>query len=137
LIPPNGSGNIGWTRSAAGAPPVRRRLCWIIFRIGDILRLDADQFCATYSSTDNIPQHIFLRHFVALRSVLDAYTGRQRGGPGDICSIISIDYENDVVTIDAILYSETLNDKTDFCVRCRGCREATRLKLKRKNKPDA
>ncbi len=105
--------------------------------IGDILRLDADQFCALYPSTDNIPQHTFLRHFVALRSVLDAYTGRQRGGPGDICSIISIDYENNVVTIDAVLYSETLNDKTDFCIRCRGCRETTRLKLKRKKKPDA
>lgn len=101
--------------------------------IGDILRLDADQFCAAYPSTDNIPQHTFLRHFVALRAVLDAYTGRQRGGPGDVCSIVSIDYDNDVVSIDAILYSDTLNQKTDFCIRCRGCRQTTRLKLKRKN----
>lgn len=100
--------------------------------IGDILRLDADQFCALYPSTDNIPQHTFLRHFVALRSVLDAYTGRQRSGPGDVCSIVSIDYDNNIVSIDAILYSDTLNRKTDFCIRCRGCRETTRLKIKRK-----
>ncbi len=104
--------------------------------IGDILRLDADQFCAQYPSTDNIPQHTFLRHFVALRSVLDAYTGRQRGGPGDVCSIVSIDYEADAVSIEAILYSDTLNHKTDFCVRCHGCREKSRLKLKRRKKSD-
>jgi len=104
--------------------------------IGDILRLDADQFCALYPSTDNISQHTFLRHFMALRSVLDAYTGKQRGGPGDICSILSIDYEENGVSIDAVLYSDTLNNKTEFCIRCRGCRERASLKLKRKNRPE-
>jgi hypothetical protein len=103
--------------------------------IGDILRLNPDRYCALYPSTDNIPQHTFLRHFIALRSVLDAYTGRLRGGPGDVCSIISIDYENDAVCIDAILYSNNLNDQTDFCVRCPGCRRTTGRKLKRNQKP--
>jgi len=104
--------------------------------ITDILRLDAEQFCSLYASSDGIPQHTLLRHFVAIRSVLDAYTGRRRGGPGETCSIVSIDYDDSKVFIEAILYSEPLNRATDSCVNCPGCRRQTKQSLRLRGKPD-
>jgi hypothetical protein len=103
--------------------------------IGDILRLDAERFCSQYASTDGIPQHTFLRHFLAVRCVLDAYTGRPREG-GESCSIVSIDHDRRRVSIEAVLYSDSLNRATDACVRCPGCRRQPAPSLRLKGKPD-
>jgi hypothetical protein len=127
------------TRISDGRSVVTTPLMLDHFRgrpIGDILRLDAEQFCSLYASSDGIPQHTLLRHFVAVKCVLDAYTGRQRAGPADACSIVSIDHGDRKVAIDAILYSEPLNEKTEECVRCPGCRRQSRPSLRLKGKSD-
>ncbi|MCK5126142.1 MAG: hypothetical protein KAR42_07790 [candidate division Zixibacteria bacterium] len=102
--------------------------------VSEIIKLNIDTFCQLYQAEKDWQQFLYLKHFIALRGVLQVYTGNEAGGIGDFCTISGIGHENGEVIIDSEIAVDAVTEKIKACGRCGGCesKQATNIKHKRK-----
>lgn len=67
---------------------------------------------------DEIEQYLKLKHFHAIRSVLNVFVGISPGGRGDACTIAGIEYGEGYTVIDAEIKISLVADRIEPCDHC-------------------
>ena len=62
-----------------------------------------------------------LKHLFALQEALAVLTGVAAGGPGEVCSVAEIRYDEGVMIIDADIRVDALEEKIKGCGGCTRC----------------
>lgn len=86
--------------------------------IDQIIRTDELSFAHTNMAEDEIEQYLKLKHFHAIRSVLNVFVGVSPGGTGDACTIAAIEYGDEYTVIDAEIKISLLADRIEPCDHC-------------------
>ena len=89
--------------------------------IAELLGLHVDSFCRDNVVTSEIEEFLSLKHFFALRSVLEALSGRaEGGGPGAACTIAEIAYDDGGLVVDAEIAVSIVTGMIKACGHCSG-----------------
>lgn len=88
-------------------------------KVTELLALHADDLCRISASPD-IEEFLNLKHFFALKSILEAFTGRQSAGLHDACTVAGISYDAAGATIDAEIAVDIVTDLIRSCGHCGG-----------------
>jgi hypothetical protein len=88
--------------------------------IGELLSLHADTFCHESTAETDIEEFLGLKHFFALKSVLEAFAGYQPAGREAACTLSGISFDNDGATIDAEIAVGVVTDLIRSCGHCGG-----------------
>jgi hypothetical protein len=84
--------------------------------ISEIMAMDPAAFRT--ENAFNISEFLRLKHLIALKMALEAYTGGSAGGSSEICKIAEISYDHTGVVIEADIEVEIMTDKIRACTRC-------------------
>ena len=103
--------------------------------IADIINLDVESFRDSYPAGDELREFLLLKHFFALKGVLQVYAGDEAGGIGDFCTISNIGHENGEVIVDAEIAIDAVTEKIQACGHCGNCGDKHKIKTKRAGKP--
>jgi hypothetical protein len=69
-------------------------------------------------AADEIDEFLRVKHFLAIKSVLNVYLGNSPGGVDDSCTIASIEYIEDKIIIRAEINSDLIVDQISACDHC-------------------
>jgi hypothetical protein len=88
--------------------------------VGELLALHADTFCHESAAQTDIEEFLSLKHFFALKSVLEAFAGQTPAGPDAACTLAGISYDTAGATIDAEIAVGVVTDLIRSCGHCGG-----------------
>jgi len=88
--------------------------------VPELLSLHVDTFCRESVSQTDIEKFLSLKHFFALKSVLEAFTGHHAAGSEAACTLAGISLDRDRVTIDAEIAVGVVTDLIRSCGHCGG-----------------
>ena len=87
----------------------------------EILALRGDTFPESSGATSDIEEFLNLKHFFALRAVLEAFAGLvEAGGPDAACTIAGVNYDGDDLIIDAEITLGIVTEMIRSCGHCGG-----------------
>ena len=113
-------------RTCGGAVGEDRMLGpWLFKRTASqVIDTTLEDFFAKLRTHDDLKEYLVLKHFLAVRTALEIYAGRQSGGLSDHCTIEAIEYGPDEVRIAAHLDVRGLTDEIQACKNCCGSKQA-------------
>jgi hypothetical protein len=88
--------------------------------VPELLALRADTFCSDNIVESDVEEFLSLKHFFALKSVLEAFTGSQPAGRDSACTVSGISYDSDGATIDAEIAVGIVTEMIQSCGHCGG-----------------
>ena len=86
------------------------------YTITELLAFQIDNI--HYGNQTVIEQYISLKHFFALKAVLESITGKEPGGVGAVCAIAEISYDGDNMIIEAEISVGLITEMIKSCGRC-------------------
>lgn len=89
--------------------------------IGEILKLSPQELFETFPTKSKTWEYLYLKHFIAIKSGLAIIIGENSGGIRDFCTIDSIEYSPDGITLLAELSAGGMNDEIKSCSGCATC----------------
>lgn len=89
--------------------------------VDDILAIEPAAFIAKHPSEEELEEFLTLKHLIAVQEALEVLTGREPGGPADICAAAEIVYDAGECVIEAELKVDLVTDKIKSCGGCVGC----------------
>jgi hypothetical protein len=88
--------------------------------ISELLGLHADKFCQENIVQGEVEEFLSLKHFFALKAVLEAFAGYQPAGGDATCILSGINYDTQGTTIDAEIAVGVVTDLIKSCGHCGG-----------------
>ncbi len=88
--------------------------------VGALLTLHVDVFCREIAAASDVEEFLNLKHFFALRSVLEAFSGKAPAGREAACAISGIGYDDAGATIDAEIAVGVVTELIQSCGHCGG-----------------
>jgi len=86
-----------------------------------LLALRADIFASGSGQTTDIEEFLNLKHFFAIKAVLEAFTGNGvEGGADSACTIAGISHDGDNTIIDAEIAVGIVTEMIKSCGHCGG-----------------
>ena len=92
--------------------------------VQELLAQTPEAFLNKFPSADAVEEFLKQKHFVALQSALEVLTGREPGGPDDVCAAASLSCEGGDLTITARIRVDLLASSIRPCGVCPGCPQA-------------
>ncbi len=92
--------------------------------VDELIAWPPEEFLAEFPIEDELEEFLSLKHFFAVKSVLEVLTGRSPGGPGDPCAAAEIAFEDGDVVMDAQISIDLVTEKIKSCGNCKGCGRA-------------
>lgn len=86
--------------------------------IAEIMALKPEMVLADEEIDSAVGEYLRLKHLFAIQSALAGFTGDVTTVPGSFCSMESIDYTSDGVSIQASINLDILTDKIKACGLC-------------------
>jgi hypothetical protein len=87
----------------------------------EILATEPVDFIALHPSDEELEEFLTLKHLIAVQEALEVLTGRESGGPADICAAAEIVYDEGECIIEAEIKVDLVADKIKACGGCTGC----------------
>lgn len=84
----------------------------------ELMAMTPDDFRRGLPVRTEIEQFIGLKHFIALKSALEALTGRQAAGADATCAVEKIIYDGDRLVVTANIAIDLIAEKIDACGGC-------------------
>jgi hypothetical protein len=88
--------------------------------VPELLALHADTFCRENIVSTDIEEFLSLKHFFALKAVLEAFSGYSPAGVDSACTLSGIRYDIDGATIDAEIAVAVVTELISSCGHCGG-----------------
>lgn len=89
--------------------------------VDEILDIDPESFLQQYSPAEPIEEFLALKHLIAVQSALDVLTGKESGGPNDLCSAAEVSFSKGNTELIAHLSVDLITDKIRSCGGCGTC----------------
>ncbi|MBP8132175.1 MAG: hypothetical protein KA184_21560 [Candidatus Hydrogenedentes bacterium] len=89
--------------------------------VGEILELTPERFLGQMETSGPIEEFLSLKHLVAVQSALEVLTGGAPGGPGRLCAVAEITFDEGETVIDARISVDLLTNEIKSCGNCRSC----------------
>ncbi len=86
-----------------------------------IFDIGPEEFSDAYPADSGIEEFLALKHLFAVQSALAVLTGRDSGGPDDLCSAAEIYFEDGDTELRAQLKVDLITEKIKSCGGCKSC----------------
>lgn len=112
------------TKKTCGGDVGRRAMLtkWLKNKpISEILELTADELFENFPTKSSTWEYLYLKHFIAIKSGLSIIVGDNSGGIEDFCTVDSIEYTPEGITLLAELSAGGMNAEIAACAGCGTC----------------
>ncbi len=112
------------TKKTCGGDVGRRAMLtkWLKDKpISEILKLTPEELFVEFPTESKTWEYLYLKHFIAIKSGLGIIIGEHSGGVKDFCTVDSIEYTPDGITLLAELSAGGMNDEIKSCSGCGTC----------------
>lgn len=89
--------------------------------VDEVLAIEPAALLARHPSDDALEEFLTLKHLFAVQGALEVLTGREPGGPADVCAAAEIIYDEGECVIEAEIKVDLVTDKIKACGGCVGC----------------
>jgi len=90
--------------------------------VNDLIGLNETEFYRGQSPIDSVEKFLNLKHILAVKTALRAYTGDMPDDGTEACTIINISNDGDQIIIDAEIDIPLLTERIESCVaECSRC----------------
>ncbi len=89
--------------------------------INEILELSPQALFDKFPTKSKTWEYLYLKHFIAIKSGLAIIIGENSGGIKDFCTVDSVEYTSDGITLLAELSAEGMSDEIKACSGCATC----------------
>ena len=89
--------------------------------INEILEIAPEFFLQQYTATEEIEEFLALKHLIAVQCALEVLTGKESGGPNDLCSAAEISFAEGNTELIAHLAVDLITEKIRSCGGCGTC----------------
>lgn len=87
--------------------------------VDELLWLNEFEFGQDHLPENHVEEFLNLKHLLAIKAVLEVYTGHASGSVGDSCSVASVRYDDDDdVVIEADIDVELITEQIKACAHC-------------------
>ena len=87
----------------------------------EILAIEPAAFLEQNRSEEELEEFLTLKHLIAVQAALEVLTGREAGGPDDVCAAAEVIYDAGECTIEAEIKVDLVTEKIKSCGGCVGC----------------
>lgn len=87
----------------------------------EILALEPASVLSRRRADDELEEFLTLKHLFAVQGALEVLTGREAGGPEDVCAAAEVVYDDGECAIEAEIKVDLVTDKIKACGGCVGC----------------
>ena len=115
------------TKKTCGGDVGRRAMLtkWLKNKpINEVLELTPQELFDEFPTNSKTWEYLYLKHFIAIKSGLAIIVGENSGGVKDFCTVDSIEYTPDGITLLAELSAGGMNDEIKACAGCGTCGSA-------------
>ena len=87
----------------------------------EILDISPEELFAEFPTKSKTWEYLYLKHFIAIKSGIGIIIGENSGGVKDFCTVDSIEYTPEGITLLAELSAGGINDEIEACSGCGTC----------------
>jgi hypothetical protein len=91
------------------------------YTVNELLALSPETVASWTGDVDEIEEFLALKHFIALQSALEVYTGRESTAPDALCSAAEITADDDHISLHVNIRVDIVTEKIRACGHCRSC----------------